>query len=164
MGSQDILSDLFGGSSEKEVPLGRSGTRVAWDTKKMATYFERSLSRAKWYKGFIFVNKMAMASQFGLWRNSGKTEADVKALIDLYMKEDTPRGRVPGWRDFLYRAEQLAARVDTIASVTSEEVEEDPLDRAMRIGTLEAFLEAFPDRPGTAELYYQQWKEENAQG
>lgn len=164
MGSQDILSDLFGGSSFQEVPLGRSGTRVAWDTKKMATYFERSLSKAKWYKGFIFVNKMAMASQFSLWRNSGKTEADIKSLIDLYMKEDTPRGKVPGWRDFLYRAEQLASSVATIAPVATSETEEDPLDTAMRIGTLEAFLEAFPNRPGTAELYYQQWKEENGKG
>ncbi|MFJ8024287.1 helix-turn-helix transcriptional regulator [Streptomyces sp. NPDC096311] len=70
-----------------------------------------------------------------------------KVLGKPQTAQDTALGQIPEQR-------QSAAQ-------KSSQHKEDPLDRACRIGTLEAFQEVFPDRPDTAQLYFDTWQEEN---
>src|SRR5260221_14017404 len=100
---------------EAETPspaIGFGGReKVAWDAKKMAKYFESKLFDAKWHRGFVSVNVGALSTQFIKWRNRGKTEQEVRDLIDKYMSEEQHRGKSPGWGDFLFRADKIAATV-----------------------------------------------------
>lgn len=127
--------------------------KVAWDSNKMSRYFEKKLFEARWHKGFVVVNHFAMKSHFTKWRDRGKkTEEEVKGIIDAYMSREDLRGRTPGWRDFLYRAEAVAEALNV--PVTSQEQKRTLLEEAWELGTLEAFQRAFPDNPEMAQEYY----------
>lgn len=136
--------------------------KVAWDAKKVAKHFEQRLFDAKWHKGFVMVNVEALASQLRKWRDAGKTEEEVRSLIDTYMTVPEARGSNPGWKDFLYRAEKIASLRPSEAPVKAEKSKEERLEEAYHIGTLEAFLEVFPNSPRTARMYYDDYLEERA--
>lgn len=128
--------------------------KVAWNATKMAQYFEKKLFAARWHKGFVSVNIQALSTQFIKWRNRGKTEEEVRTLIDKYMSDEKHRGQNPGWRDFLTRADRIAA---TVAPTAPEKPSNDLqalLEEAWKLGTLEAFQRAFPDNPEMAQEYY----------
>ena len=160
MGYEDVMSELWRDEDFTSPAIGFGGReKVAWDAKKMARYFESSLFDAKWHKGFVMVNIEALARQLCKWRESGKTEAEVRALIDTYMTVPEARGFNPGWKDFLYRAEKIAGMLSP--EVIQEPVKDKDalLDEAWEIGTLEAFQKAFPDDPDKAQRYYEMYKE-----
>ncbi len=155
MGYEDIASDLWRDEDVSSPAIGFGGReKVAWDAKKMARYFESSLFSARWHKGFVMVNIEALARQLRKWRDSGKTEDQVRALIDTYMTVPEARGFHPGWKDFLYRAEKIAGMLSP--AVIQEPVRDKDalLDKAWEIGTLEAFQKAFPDDPDKAQEHY----------
>ena len=134
--------------------------KVAWDARKMARYFEGSLFKAKWYKGFLMVNIEALARQLRKWRDAGKTEDEVRSLINTYMTVPEARGFNPGWKDFLYRAEKIAAMVASEALQKPVKNKDALLDEAWETGTLEAFQRAFPDDPEKAQEQYEIYLED----
>ena len=151
MGYDDVSRDLWGPSESEAALLG------FWDATKMAEYFYLAMKQADWYSGVGGMNRLAMATNFKKWRETGKTEEEVRKLIDFYHYQPDARGLNPGWRDFLYRAEQISAMLPK----PEPEKEETPLDVARRLGTLEAFQEAYPDAPRMADRMYKKHKETN---
>lgn len=157
MGYDDVLSDLWGDSSDEGSP-----SVVQWNAMGLARYFDRELRSAPWHNGFSMTNMRALAAQLKKWKTDGKTEEEVRALIDFYMTDVTARGFNPGWKDFLYRAEANSAKL------TPKEVEEakesvkesSPLDKAREEGTYEAFLKVLRS-PKIAQKYYDKYKEEH---
>lgn len=133
--------------------------KVKWNALKMAQYFEKKLFDAKWHRGFVVVNVRALSTQLTKWRNSGRSEEEVRNLIDKYMSDEKNRGQSPGWQDFLYRAEKIAATVAPTAPETRQRTEDELLDEAWELGTLEGFQKAFPDNPDKAQKYYEMYKE-----
>lgn len=124
MTSQNLWDDLWG-SPEPEIPM------KSFNSIKMAQYFQERLFDASWSTGFASVDIRALSSQLVKWRNNGATAEDVTAMIDLYMSDNTMRGKVPGWKDFLYRREQLSEHLKK--SVPSASVEEGfDEDQAMK--------------------------------
>jgi hypothetical protein len=157
LGYDDVLSDLWGDSSDEGSP-----SVVQWNAVKVAQYFDREVRSASWSNGYTLTHITALASQLKKWRTAGKTEEEVKELIDFYVKEPLARGPNPGWRDFLYRAEQNSAKLQPKEEVVPEK-ELSPLDKAREIGTYEAFLEVLRS-PKVAQKYYDKYKEEHGQG
>lgn len=151
MGYDHVLSELWGDSSEEESP-----SLVQWNSMKMAQYFDKKMRQAPWNFGFTMTNMQALASQLKKWKTDGKTEEEVRALIDFYMVSAEARGYEPGWKDFLSRA---AANAKLLATRTTK----TPLEKAREIGTYEAFLEALK-APQIAQRYYDKYKEEHGQG
>lgn len=156
MGYDDVKNDLWGPSESEAALLG------FWDANKMAEYFRLAMYKSSWYSGVGAFNARAMAASFKKWREAGKTEEDVKALIDFYHATPEARGTNPGWKDFLYRSEAISAMLRKPKPVKAEK-ELSPLDRAREIGTYEAFLEVLRS-PKTAQKYYDKYKEEHGQG
>lgn len=157
MGYDDVDRELWGDSSSEEPPTG-----VLWSAPKMARYFDTQTRHAPWTNGFIMTNTQALAAQLKKWRESGKTEAEVKELIDFYVSSAEARGFNPGWKDFLYRAEKNSAMLRKPEPVKEEPPmkEQTPLERAREVGTYEAFLEVLRS-PKIAKKYYDQYKEEH---
>ncbi len=154
MGYDYVLSDLWGDSDEGSPSV------VQWNATKVARYFDRSLRKAEWSNGFAMTNIIALATQLTKWRTVGKTEEEVTALIDFYMSNKQARGKNPGWKDFLYRAEEISDMLPT--SDNEEEEETDPLlAEAHRLGTLEAFQRVYPNSPRMAKRSYEKYKEQN---
>lgn len=56
------------------------------------------------------VNLQALAAQFAKWK-SRTDSATVRAMIDLYMTDESLRGKNPGWTDFLGHAEMINAKL-----------------------------------------------------
>jgi len=159
LGYDDVLSDLWGDSDEGSPSV------VQWNAVKVAQYFDREVRSAPWSNGYTLTHITALASQLKKWRTAGKTEEEVKELIDFYVKEPLARGPNPGWRDFLYRAEQNSAKLQPQQEEVKEvpEKEMTPLEKARSIGTWEAFRDAF--RSATmAKQHYDKYKEEHGQG
>lgn len=106
---ENWLSDLYKelwGSSEEEDPV------VPFNGMTLAKYFKQRLERSMW-SGFAMVNLTALAAQFNRWK--GKVDPDtIKACIDLYMDDPELRGKNPGWQDFLYRLEQIHAKLGAV--------------------------------------------------
>lgn len=160
MGYEDVLSDLWGDSSDEESP-----PVVQWNAMGLARHFDRALRSAPWHNGYAMTNMRALAGQLKKWKTDGKTEEEVRALIDFYMSDVTARGYNPGWKDFLYRAEQNSAKLTPKEVETAkEEIKElTPYEKASAIGTWEAFQNNF--RSATmAKRYYDKYKEEHGQG
>lgn len=159
MGYDDVLSDLWGDSSEEGSP-----SVVQWNAMEVAKYFDRELRSAPWHQGFSMTNMRALAAQLKKWKTDGKTEEEVRALIDFYMSDVSARGLNPGWKDFLYRAEANSAKL----TPKEEPVKEEPkkltaYEKASAIGTWEAFQKHF--RSATmAKMQYDKYKEEHGQG
>lgn len=98
----DLYKELWG-SSEEEVPV------VSFSGMNLAKYFKKQFDRAEW-SGFAMVNLVALAAQLNRWK--GKVDEDkIQKCIDLYMSDASLRGKNPGWKDFLYRLEQIHARL-----------------------------------------------------
>lgn len=150
MGYEDVLSELWGDSSDEGSP-----SLVQWNAVKVAQYFDRKVRSASWSNGYNLTHITAFASQLKKWRTAGKTEAEVTELIDFYISEPLARGMNPGWRDFLFRAEQNSAMLPK----KEEEKPKTPLDVARRVGTLEAFQEAYPNSARMAQRMYDKYKE-----
>lgn len=157
MGYDDVLNDLWGDSSSEEPPTG-----VSWSATKMAQYFDRQTRHAPWTNGFIMTNVRALSSQLKKWREDGRTEEEVRELIDFYVYSAEARGFNPGWKDFLYRAEKNSAMLRKPEPVKKEEPvkEKSPLELAREEGTYEAFLKVLRS-PKIAQKYYEQYKEEH---
>lgn len=153
MGYDDVLSELWGDSSEEESP-----SLVQWNTVKVAQYFDRQVRSAPWSNGFIQTHITALASQLKKWRTAGKTEDEVRTLIDLYVSKAEARGQNPGWRDFLFRAEQISGMVPKPELVEPVK-DKTPLDLAREEGTYEAFLKVLRS-PKIAQKYYDEYKKE----
>lgn len=100
--TQDIWDSIWGDSFEEIVPV------VSYNSIELARYFQDKFIGAPWNRGFGVVNVKALAGGIAKWKTR-HDHATVTALIDKYMEPDTVRGKNPGWSDFLYRAEQLAA-------------------------------------------------------
>jgi hypothetical protein len=104
-----LVSDLYKelwGSPEEEIPV------VSFSGMALAKYFKMKLDRAIW-SGFGMVNLTALAAQFNRWK--GKVDSDtIKSCIDLYMDDPELRGKNPGWQDFLYRLEQIHAKLNEV--------------------------------------------------
>lgn len=158
--SFDSVWAMWQDTDDSGPAIGFGGReKVAWNATKMAQYFEKKLFEAKWHRGFVSVNIGALSTQFIKWRNRGKTEEEVQSLIDLYMTVESSRGSNPGWRDFLSRADRIAATVTSEAPQGGSEDREALLDQAWKTGTLEAFQRAFPDNAEKAQRYYDMHKE-----
>lgn len=159
MGYDDVLNDLWGDSSSEEPPTG-----VSWNAVKMAQYFDRQTRHASWTNGFIMTNVRAMSAQLKKWREDGRTEAEVKELIDFYVASTEARGANPGWKDFLFRAEQNSGKLrkpePEPVKVEPPMKEKTPLELAREEGTYEAFLKVLRS-PKIARKYYDQYKEEH---
>lgn len=158
MGYDDVLSDLWGDSSDEGSP-----SVVQWNAVTVAQYFDRKVRSAPWSNGFNLTHITAFASQLKKWRTAGKTEEEVKALMDLYISEPLARGQNPGWRDFLYRAEKNSAMLTPKKEEPKPEKELTPLQQAQQEGTYEAFLRVLRS-PKIAQKYYDKYKEEHGQG
>lgn len=148
--NEDFYKELWGSSEEAAPSVVKGMNSVA-----IAKEFERQLFNQKWCKGFAAVNVRALAAQIAKWKRAGQTEETVRRLIETYMTVPEARGANPGWRDFIFRAEQIAAMVPQAAPKSKYEL----LDAAYEIGTLEAFQEAFPDDPEQAQRYYDDFME-----
>jgi hypothetical protein len=157
LGYDDVLSDLWGDSSDEGSP-----SVVQWNAMGLARYFDRGLRSAPWNNGFSMTNMRALAAQLKKWKTDGKTEEEVRALIDFYMTDVTARGFNPGWKDFLYRAEANSAKLTPKEVETAKESvkESSPLDKAREEGTYEAFLKVLRS-PKIAQKYYDKYKEEH---
>lgn len=153
MGYDDVINDLWGTPEVEESP---AFVDDKWNALKMAKYFEAEMFKQKWATGFAYVNVIALTSIMKKWKSQGKKASEVQALIDSYMKDDSLRGRNPGWQDFAYRAEEIHAKVAATPPKSRTELLED----AYEIGTLEAFMLAFPDNEAKARKYYEAYKEE----
>lgn len=148
--NEEFYKELWG-SSEEAAPVVVKGM----NSVALAKEFERQLFSQKWCKGFASVNVRALAAQIAKWKRAGRTAEDVSRLIETYMSDPEARGSNPGWRDFIFRAEQIAAMVPQTAQKSKYEL----LDQAYEIGTLEAFQAAFPDDPEEAQRYYDDFME-----
>lgn len=158
MGYDDVLSDLWGDSSDEGSP-----SVVQWNAMELAKYFDRELRSAPWHQGFSMTNMRALAAQLKKWKTDGKEEEEVRRLIDFYMNDASARGLNPGWKDFLYRAEANSAKIAPKVEVPEEPKEKTPLELAREEGTLEAFQRVFSSAR-MAQRYYNQYKEEHGQG
>lgn len=134
MVSQDAWDDLWG-SSEEEAPIKSS----SYNSVKLAKYFQESLLRSQWYRGFGIVNIAALSSHFAKWKKT-ITVDQATAMVDLYMNSADQRGKAPGWEDFVYRRDQLLA-----ALTEKEEIQEelDSYDRRMEEYDEEAEMAAY---------------------
>ncbi len=159
MGYDDVKNDLWGPSESEAALLG------FWNANDMAEYFRVAMTKSSWYSGVGSYNSRAMAASFKKWREAGKTEEDVKALIDCYHDTPEARGTNPGWKDFLYRAEAISAMLRKPEPVKETKAEKplSPLDLARQEGTYEAFLKVLRS-PKIAQKYYDEYKENNGQG
>lgn len=82
----------------------------SYNPMKLAMYFQDKFIGAEWHAGFGMVNIKALAAQFSKWKSRADS-ATVKAMIDLYMTDESVRGRNPGWTDFLGQAEAINAKL-----------------------------------------------------
>ena len=105
MTAQDIWDDLWGSPKEEEIPI-----KSSYNSIELAKYFQDKFIEAKWHSGFGMVNMKALAAQFAKWKSRADS-ATVKAMIDLYMTDESLRGKNPGWTDFLGHAEQINAKL-----------------------------------------------------
>lgn len=127
MSSQDFLDDLWGTSSE--VPHKPS----VFNSVKMAQYFQQRFFESEWTSGFASVNVQALSGALAKWKKAGALAEDVTAMIDRYMDDPAVRGKNPGWQDFIYRKEQIAAALAKTekTSVWSDRVEETDADAVL---------------------------------
>jgi hypothetical protein len=151
MSYDDVMKDLWGPSEDEVAPSG-----VVWNVVSVAQYFDRKVRSAPWSNGFNLTHITALAGQLKKWRTAGKTEQEVKALMEVYFTEPLARGVNPGWKDFLSRAEQISVMLPK----PKPEKELTPLERAKEIGTLEAFQEVFSSAT-VAQKYYNKYKEDH---
>lgn len=160
MGYDDVLSDLWGDSSSEEPPTG-----VSWNASKMAQYFDKQTRHAPWTNGFIMTNVTVLSGYLKKWREAGKTEAEVRELIDFYVSTAEARGRNPGWKDFLARAEMNSGMLHKPEPVKQQppKKEQTPLEKAREEGTYEAFLKVYK-YDTVARRQYNKFKEEHGQG
>lgn len=101
----DLYKELWG-SSEEEAPT------VSFNAMSLARHFKKQFDLALW-SGFGMVNLTALAAQFNRWK--GKVDQEtIKSCIDLYMNDPELRGKNPGWQDFLYRLEQIHAKLGAV--------------------------------------------------
>lgn len=160
MGYDDVLRELWGDSSDEGSP-----SLVQWNAVTVAQYFDRRVRSASWSNGFNLTHITAFASQLKKWCTAGKTEEEVKALMDFYIAEPLARGQNPGWRDFLYRAEQISAMLPKKEEEKPTETSSNPLlDEAYCVGTLEAFQKVYPNSTRMAQRAYNKYKETHGEG
>jgi hypothetical protein len=116
--SPGAWGDLWDDTSEEEVV-----PKSSFNSMKLAEYFRKRFQAAAW-SGFGVINVRAMAGSLTNWKD--KTDsATMMSMMDLYMQDASLRGKNPGWQDFLYRAEQISAKLAPV-------VVEDKWDRLER--------------------------------
>lgn len=101
----DLYKELWG-SSEEAVPV------VPFSGMKLAKYFKKEFDRATW-SAFGMTNLTALAAQFNRWKDK-TDESTIMKCVDLYVSDASLRGKVPGWKDFLYRLEQIHGRLSPV--------------------------------------------------
>lgn len=101
-----MVSDVWDMWKELEEP---EPVVVKFNSNTLATYFQRQFSRAAWSSGFALSNHAALRGAFAKWKKAGATAEQVTAMIDAYMSQPELRGSNPGWKDFLYQREKIAA-------------------------------------------------------
>lgn len=148
-----MLNDLWGSPDVEEAP---AVVDENWNSLKMAKYFESEMFKQNWATGFAYVNVMALTNVMKKWKAQGITASQVRELIHAYMTDTSLHGKNPGWQDFAYRAQGISAQRVSEPSKSRTELLED----AYEIGTLEAFMLAFPDNEAKARKYYDAFKEE----
>lgn len=105
--SQEVWDDLWGDSKEEEI-----APKSSFNSIELATYFRKIFQAAKW-SGFGVVNICTFAAALTHWKT--KTDsATMRSMMDLYVTDASLRGKNPGWQDFLYRAEQISAKLTVI--------------------------------------------------
>jgi hypothetical protein len=110
--SQDIWDDLWGDSKEEEI-----APKSSFNSIKLAQYFQEQFMKAPWQKGFGIVNLRVLGAALAKWKTTADSDT-VKAMIDRYMSDPDMRGTNPGWPDFLYHAEQIAASLSNTGEKT----------------------------------------------
>jgi len=109
MESQNIWDDLWGSPKEElETPI-----KSSYNSIHLAQYFQEKFLEAKWHQGFGMINIRAMAGALAKWKTRSDS-ATVKAMMDRYMEDASFRGKNPGWQDFLYNAERIAAALKPV--------------------------------------------------
>jgi hypothetical protein len=105
MTAQEIWDDLWGDSDKEEIV-----PKSSYNSMQLAQYFQEKFMAVPWQKGFGIVNLRALSGALTKWKTT--TDSDtVKQLIDIYMEDQQFRGVNPGWKDFLYHAEKIAASI-----------------------------------------------------
>jgi hypothetical protein len=105
--SPGAWGDLWDDSDKEEIV-----PQSSFNSMKLAEYFRKRFQAAAW-SGFGVVNSRAMAGSLTNWKD--KTDSDtMMSMMDLYMKDASLRGKNPGWQDFLYRAEQINAKLHPV--------------------------------------------------
>jgi hypothetical protein len=102
--SPGAWGDLWDDSEKEEIV-----PQSSFNSMKLAEYFRKLFQAAPW-SGFAVVNIRTMAGAIKHWKD--KTDsATMMSMMDLYMQDASLRGKNPGWQDFLYRAEQINAKL-----------------------------------------------------
>lgn len=122
--SQNIWDDLWGDTPEPEI------APKSFNAMKLALYFKDKFQLADW-SGFGVTNVRALAGALSPWRT--KTDADtIVTMMDAYLTDPTLRGKNPGWQDFLYRAEQIHAKLNPSLVKDKWDLLEEEWDAAHR--------------------------------
>ena len=107
MTADEAWNDIWGDSDKEITPMS------SYNSMKLAQYFRNKFQAASWNQGFGVTNMKALAGAFAQWK--GKQEAvTVMAMVDKYMADPSLRGKNPGWSDFIFRAEQIAASLSSV--------------------------------------------------